>query len=99
MLGMTLAEFRASLSESDPPKALPGLLIGLWWEAKGDWDKAHSIAQDVPGCDGAWVHAYLHRKEGDEGNAWYWYRKAGRDHCRLPFDEEWAELVTELLAR
>lgn len=99
MQGMTFDEFRASLSESDPPEALPGLLGGLWWEAKGDWNKAHSIAQDVPGRDGAWVHAYLHRKEGDGGNAGYWYQQAGRTHCRLSFDDEWEKIVMELLAR
>ena len=99
MLGMTLAEFRATLNEPDAPEALPELLIGLWWEAKGDWNKAHSIAQDVPGRDGAWVHAYLHRKEGDEGNAGYWYEQAAQPHCRLSSDDEWAQIVTELLAR
>jgi hypothetical protein len=99
MPGMTLDELRATLNESDAPKALPKLVSALWWEAKGDWEKAHLIAQDVPGRDGAWVHAYLHRKEGDEGNAGYWYQQAGRSHCRLSFGEEWAEIVTELLAR
>jgi hypothetical protein len=99
MLGMTLDEFRATLNKPGAPEALPKLVSALWWEAKGDWNKAHSIAQDVPGRDGAWVHAYLHRKEGDEGNAGYWYRQAGQTHCRLSSDDEWAQLVTELLAR
>jgi len=56
-----------------------GALLALWWDVKGDWAKAHEIAQDVRGADGAWLHPYLHRKEGDVGNAAYWYRRAGKD--------------------
>lgn len=99
MRGMTLDEFRATLNEPDAPEAVSELALAMWWEAKGNWDKAHSLAQDVPGFDGAWVHAYLHRKEGDEGNAWYWYRQAGRARCHLSPDDEWAQIVTELLSR
>lgn len=68
---MTIAEFE----ESDG-RSLNGALLALWWDARGDWAKAHEVAQDVESADGAWVHAYLHRKEGDMGNAAYWYRTA-----------------------
>ncbi len=94
---MTVDEFRASLTESDPPATLPPLLAALWWEAKGDWKRAHEIAQDESGADAAWVHAYLHRKEGDDGNAGYWYRQAGRPHCALALDAEWEQIVSALL--
>jgi hypothetical protein len=69
----------------------------LWWDAKGDWEKAHAVAQDVAGADGAWVHAYLHRKEGDAGNAAYWYRRAGRAAAMEDSRSEWEEIVREML--
>ena len=94
---MTLEEFRASLATSDPPATLPPLLAALWWDGKGDWKRAHEIAQDESGRDAAWVHAYLHRKEGDEGNAGYWYGQAGRAHCSLALDAEWELIVSALL--
>jgi len=65
----------------------------LWWDAKGDWTKAHEPAQQDERPEGAWVHAYLHRKEGDLSNAGYWYGRAGKSQARIPFDEEWAEIV------
>jgi len=76
-----------------------GALLALWWDGRGDWGKAHEIAQDVAGADGAWVHAYLHRKEGDVGNAGYWYRRAGRDVARGDLGVEWVAMVTEMLGR
>ncbi len=76
-----------------------GALLALWWDAKGDWDRAHEIAQDVGGADGAWVHAYLHRKEGDLGNAVYWYRQAGRGAASGDLRVEWEEIVGEMLGR
>jgi len=63
----------------------------------GDWKRAHESAQRDEGPQGSWVHAYLHRKEGDEGKAAYWYSRAGKPVCRLPLDEEWVGLVKELL--
>jgi hypothetical protein len=66
---MTLTEFRASLSASEPPAGLTPALVGLWWDAKGDWTRAHESAQQDEGMEGSWVHAYLHRKEGDQSNA------------------------------
>lgn len=80
-------------------KMFHGALLALWWDGKGDWEKAHEIAQDVVGADGAWVHAYLHRKEGDVGNAGYWYRRAGRDVARGDLRVEWVAIVTEMLGR
>lgn len=90
----TIAEF-----ETADAKTLEGVLLALWWDAKGDWAKAHEVAQDVEGADGAWVHAYLHRKEGDVGNAGYWYRRAGREVATGDFRVEWERIVGELLRR
>ena len=96
---MTLAELEASLSKDGPPKGLPRLVQALWHEARGDWDQAHEIAQSVEGSDGAWVHAYLHRKEGDLSNAGYWYSRAGRSRSAASLDEEWQEIAEALLSR
>ena len=91
---MTVAEFDAA-----DARELQGALLALWWDAKGDWEKAHEIAQDVVGADGAWVHAYLHRKEGDLGNAAYWYRRAGRGVASGDLRVEWEGIVGEMLGR
>ena len=73
-------------------------LQALWHDAQGDWDRAHALAQEQGGRRGAWVHAYLHRKEGDPGNAGYWYARAGQPVARVPLADEWAAIVTALLA-
>ena len=91
---MAFEAFRESLHRPGPPAGLSPLLLSLWYEANDDWDRAHNIAQDVPGPDGAWVHAYLHRVEGDNWNANYWYRRAGRSMPAHSLKEEW-----EVLAR
>ena len=91
---MTVAEFGASGGE-----AFSGALLALWWDGRGDWHKAHEVAQDVAGRDGAWVHAYLHRKEGDPGNAAYWYRQAGRRVAEGNLRTEWEGIVAEMLGR
>jgi hypothetical protein len=96
---MTLGEFRATLSAAAPPPDLPSLLRALWHDAKGDWNAAHHVAQDVESSDGSWVHAYLHRKEGDAGNAAYWYRRAGQPIAHDSLNEEWTRIVKALLAR
>ncbi len=96
---MDLAAFRASLSDQTPPAEASTALRALWWDAKGDWDAAHDCAQADGGADGALVHAYLHRKEDDQGNAGYWYRRAGRAPHRGTIDEEWQVLAAELLNR
>ena len=94
---MSLDELRASLSLPTPPAGCSAAVVALWHDAKGDWETAHSVAQDIDGADGAWVHAYLHRKEGDAGNAAYWYRHAGQPVARGPLDEEWARIAEALL--
>ena len=94
---MTLDQFRATLSESHPPTVSP-LLRALWHDAQGDWDRAHTIAQDIDDLQGSWVHAYLHRKEGDLGNAAYWYRRARQPVATDSLDAEWSRIVTALLA-
>jgi hypothetical protein len=91
---MTVEEFAAAEAGE-----FHGALLALWWDAKGDWERAHEIAQDVSDADGAWVHAYLHRKERDLGNAAYWYRRAGRAVGTGDSRVEWEGIVGELLGR
>ncbi len=95
---MDLMEFRASLPAAAPPASASLPLQALWWDAKGDWNKAHECAQADPGPAGAAVHAYLHRKEPDLSNARYWYNRAGRTPATEPLDQEWDALATELLS-
>jgi hypothetical protein len=95
---MTLADFKKTLADHAPPRDLPAALAALWHDAKGDWDAAHRVAQDVEDETGAWVHAYLHRKEGDVSNAAYWYRRAGRPVARGPLEAEWEEIAAALMA-
>ena len=95
---MDISVFRATLSEAAPPEGLRPALAGLWWDAKGDWDRAHDCAQAQDDAEGAAVHAYLHRKEGDLSNAAYWYRRAGRRVAQGALAEEWTALAGELLA-
>ena len=95
---MDLAGFRASLSAPEPP-ALSPALRALWLDARGNWDGAHDAAQAGEGGAGDWVHAYLHRKEGDAGNAAYWYRRARKPVCQTSLDEEWEIIAKALLAR
>lgn len=94
---VALSAFRQSLADHDPPrdKSLP--LQALWWAAKGDWNKAHAIAQNDESADAAWVHAYLHRVEGDSANARYWYAQAGRPPATAGIEAEWDTIVATLL--
>jgi hypothetical protein len=94
-LFMTLEEFRLLTSPAKLTKALQA----LWHDAHGDWDRAHELAQEASNPEGDWVHAYLHRKEGDEGNARYWYNRAGRVKSSQALDAEWLEIVQSLLKR
>jgi len=89
-------EFRASLAGAAPPPRLMPALGGLWHDGKGDWDAAHRTVQEASDPDSAWVHAYLHRKEGDLWNAGYWYSRAGRSQASGGFAEEWVSLVEAL---
>lgn len=93
---MTPAAFKRSLSNAVPPKAVSAALQGLWWARKGDWDKAHRLIMDEHSSEAAWVHAYLHRVEGDEGNALYWYRQARRSPAEGPVEAEWDAIVAAL---
>jgi len=95
---MNLDDFRDSLRRNELPVGLTLALAGLWWDAKGDWTKAHESAQQDEGPAGAWVHAYLHRKEGDVANAGYWYGRAGKAAARGSLQEEWEEIAGALLA-
>ena len=90
---MNLDEFRKSLTAAEPPAGLTRALAGLWWDAKGDWTLAHESAQQDEGRAGSWVHAYLHRKEGDQGNAAYSYGRAGKPVCQEPLDAEWLSIL------
>jgi hypothetical protein len=93
---MTFEEFNNSLTETNPP-SVSNYLRALWHDAKEDWEKAHSIIQDIPDKTASWIHAYLHRKEGDIWNADYWYSKAGRKRPELTLTQEWENIVKELL--
>ncbi len=95
---MDLASFKKSVGDSAPPK-LPSAMQALWWDAKGDWNKAHECAQAQDDKDGAWVHAYLHRKEGDPSNAGYWYRRAGKSPATVTLDAEWESIASALLPK
>lgn len=96
---MTIDAFKSSLSGSQPPDGITSLLKALWHDGKNDWEMAHNIAQEVHSEDGSWIHAYLHRKEGDSGNAAYWYRRAGRPIPRVSLDEEWEQIASALLKK
>ncbi len=92
-----MAEFKASLSGAAPAPELAAPLAALWWAAKGNWDQAHKIAQDEETAEAAWVHAYLHRVEGDLGNAGYWYRQANKSVATGSLETEWERMASALL--
>jgi len=92
-----MSDFRASLSGTAPAPSVEPPLAALWWAAKGDWDKAHTIVMNEESADAAWVHAYLHRVEGDLGNAGYWYRQAGQPAAQDSLEAEWERIVSALL--
>jgi hypothetical protein len=96
---MTFAEFESSLLNKQPPAGLSPYLTALWYERQGDWDSGHETVQDLSDENAAWIHAYLHRKEGDEGNARYWYRQASKPFpSGQSLDEEWDSLVRTFLS-
>jgi hypothetical protein len=90
---MDLEEFKITLKSDKPPAQVKGCLAALWYDGNNDWESAHTIAQDIEDKNAYRVHAYLHRKEGDRGNADYWYRKAGLKTPDYPLEKEWEELV------
>ena len=94
---MTLEQFRSSLAQAAPPETLTPALRAMWEDAKGHWTAAHALAQDIEDETGSWIHAYLHRKEGDPGNAGYWYRRAKKPPASDPLEDEWVRIVSSLL--
>lgn len=94
---MTFSEFKQSLTQSTPPASLSSALEALWYDGKGDWESAHNVAQEINTKDGAWIHAYLHRKEGDLGNASYWYHRASQPLSKKSLPDEWEEITKAML--
>jgi hypothetical protein len=94
---MHFSDFKSSLTGSNPPAKISPYLDAMWFDGKNDWKKAHSIVQDLGDPLAAWIHAYLHRKEGDLGNAQYWYRQAGKNMPDYSLNREWGEIVQGLL--
>lgn len=93
---MTIEQFKSSLQTSPPP-GISVYLESLWYDGKGDWEKSHTIIQDIEDKNAAWIHAYLHRKEGDIWNADYWYRRAGKTRPAFTLEAEWEDLVQSFL--
>jgi hypothetical protein len=93
---MTFEEFKTSLNASIPDN-ISVYLKSLWYDGKGDWEQSHDIIQDREDKNAAWIHAYLHRKEGDLWNADYWYRRAGKKRPEFSLEEEWKELVNAFI--
>ena len=93
---MEISLLRNSLTKNDPPQNLSIHLKALWYDAKNDWHKAHYLIQDLHDNNAAWIHAYLHRKEGDIGNADYWYSRAGKKMPQFSLEKEWEQLVNAL---
>lgn len=95
---MNAKQFRESTEFAKPPEGLSAPQSALWWDAKGDWKRAHDLVDELETTEGMAVHAYLHRKEGSTSNADYWYARAGRDFYRDDLGVEWEALVNALLA-
>jgi hypothetical protein len=96
---MNLSLFKEGLSGSEPPQQSSIYLKALWYDAKGEWDKSHNLIQDVNDKNASWIHAYLHRKEGDNGNADYWYSKAGKKRPSISLEKEWEEITEAFLSQ
>jgi hypothetical protein len=94
---MSYDQFKETLSLENPPANISPYLKALWFDANGNWEKAHTIIQDIEDSNAAWIHAYLHRKEGDTGNADYWYHRAGRKRPSVTLEQEWESVVKALL--
>ena len=95
---MTIAEFHSTLKQNKPPVDLDSLLLALWYDAKGDWEKSHAIVQDIDNKEAALIHAYLYRKEGDDWNADYWYHQAGTKRTNHSIEEEWNVLFARFIS-
>jgi hypothetical protein len=95
---MTADELLATAGDREPPPGLTVLLKALWLDSHGDWSGAHQVAQDDGTREGAWIHAYLHRKEGDAANAAYWDRRAAKSVATGALDDEWRCIAAALLS-
>ncbi len=98
-LPVNLEFFNLSLKENEPNPDWSAGLKSMWWDVKGNWEASHDIAQDMTSLDGSWIHAYLHRKEGDRFNADYWYRKANRFFPKVSLEDEQKELVAYFIGK
>ncbi|MDQ3016025.1 MAG: hypothetical protein M3R25_04810 [Bacteroidota bacterium] len=96
---MNINEFIQSTKEEQPPNGLNIFLLSLWYDAKGDWEKSHDLISDIETKEAAWIHAYLHRKEGDHWNADYWYRRAGEKRPEISLQDEWNLLIEWILKK
>ncbi|WP_026734541.1 hypothetical protein [Fischerella sp. PCC 9605] len=97
---MTPKEFQQLIEKQQKcPESPPQALQALWYDYKGNWDKAHEIVQNAGDADSAWVHAYLHRKEGDLSNARYWYRRSNKPEFHAGLDKEWEQIASDLLIK
>jgi hypothetical protein len=96
---ITFSEFKKLCEQDSFPVDLDLILLALWYDSKANWDKAHSIVQNIPGIDASWIHGYLHRKEGDEANATYWYSRAGKIKPSGSIGEEWVSISRTLLGK
>jgi hypothetical protein len=94
---VTLEEFRDSARHAAPPAGATPALVALWHDARGEWNEAHQTVQDIETTEAAWIHAYLHRKEGDLANAGYWYRRAGKPEFKGSLDSEWTSIAGAML--
>ena len=94
---MTFEQFQQSLSQTSPPSSISKHLESLWYDGKGDWEQSHNIIQDINDSNASWIHAYLHRKEGDIWNADYWYQRSGKKRPNISLMEEWEAIVKTLL--
>ena len=94
---MSPEEFKSTLANDAPPAGIPASLTAMWYDGKNDWEQAHGIAQDLPTKEGSWVHAYLHRKEGDSSNAGYWYGRANKVPSKSSLEQEWLAITQSLL--
>lgn len=97
MMPQNYIEFKSTLQLPTPPVDWSDPLKAMWFDAKGDWEASHNIAQDIHNEIGSWMHAFLHRKEGDQFNAGYWYRQAGKSYPNISLDEELQVIVEYIL--
>jgi len=95
---MNLHDFISSTSQLHPPEEISVYLTSLWHDAKGNWEKAHDVIQELEDKTASWIHAYLHRKEGDLWNADYWYSKAGRKRPNVSLEEEWKDISASVIS-